>query len=218
VCPAREALVIEIGPGRGALTEKLLKRADRVIAIEVDYELVQHLRQRFAGAPLEIVHADVLQTDLSQWGPAPISGNLPYYITSPILERSTRTGAPRAVFLMQKEVADRLVAKPGNRDYGFLTVQTALLAETKYLFEVKPGSFSPPPKVDSAVVLLTPRQTQVSDDLIRFVGYCFSHKRKTLRNNLAGIYGKERIESWPEASLRAEQIPVDQFVEMWKRL
>jgi len=218
VCPAREALVIEIGPGRGALTEKLLKRADRVVAIEVDYELVEHLRERFAGANLEIVHADVLQTDLRQWGPVPVAGNLPYYITSPILERATRAGAPRAVFLMQKEVAERLVARPGTRDYGFLTVQTALLAETKYLFEVKPGSFQPPPKVDSAVVLLTPREGSVSDDLIRFVGHCFSHKRKTLRNNLVGIYGKERIEAWPEASLRAEQIPVEQFVEMWKRL
>jgi 16S rRNA (adenine1518-N6/adenine1519-N6)-dimethyltransferase len=218
VCPAREALVIEIGPGRGALTEKLLKRADRVIAIEVDHELVEHLRERFAGAPLEIVHADVLQTDLGQWGPVPIAGNLPYYITSPILQQATRTDAPRAVFLMQKEVAERLVATPGTRDYGFLTVQTALLADTKYLFDVKPGSFSPPPKVDSAVVLLTPRQQSVSDDLIRFVGHCFSHKRKTLRNNLAGIYGKDLIEAWPEASLRAEQIPIGQFVEMWKRL
>jgi 16S rRNA (adenine1518-N6/adenine1519-N6)-dimethyltransferase len=218
VCPAREALVIEIGPGRGALTEKLLKRADRVIAIEVDHELVEHLRERFAGAPLEIVHADVLQTDLGQWGPVPIAGNLPYYITSPILQQATRTDAPRAVFLMQKEVAERLVATPGTRDYGFLTVQTALLADTKYLFDVKPGSFSPPPKVDSAVVLLTPRQQSVSDDLIRFAGHCFSHKRKTLRNNLAGIYGKDLIEAWPEASLRAEQIPIGQFVEMWKRL
>jgi 16S rRNA (adenine1518-N6/adenine1519-N6)-dimethyltransferase len=218
VCPAREALVIEIGPGRGALTEKLLKRADRVIAIEVDHELVEHLRERFAGALLEIVHADVLQTDLGQWGPVPIAGNLPYYITSPILQQATRTDAPRAVFLMQKEVAERLVATPGTRDYGFLTVQTALLADTKYLFDVKPGSFSPPPKVDSAVVLLTPRQQSVSDDLIRFVGHCFSHKRKTLRNNLAGIYGKDLIEAWPEASLRAEQIPIGQFVEMWKRL
>ncbi len=194
-----------------------------MVAVEVDYELVGHLRQKFAGNPrLELVHADVLQTDLAQWGKAPIAGNLPYYITSPIMEKVARLGAPRAVFLVQKEVAERLAAQPGTSDYGFLTVQTALFASVRYLFEVKPGSFRPPPKVDSAVVLLEPRPggPAVSDPeaLIRFVGHCFGHKRKTLRNNLAGIYGKELIESWPEASLRAEQIPVEGFVEMWRRL
>jgi 16S rRNA (adenine1518-N6/adenine1519-N6)-dimethyltransferase len=221
VCPARQELVLEIGPGRGALTEKLLKRATRVVAIEVDLVLVEHLREKFAGNPrLEVVHADVLQTDLAQWGPAPIAGNLPYYITSPILEKTVRLGVPRAVFLMQQEVAERLAAKPGTREYGFLTVQTALFANVRYLFGVKPGSFQPPPKVDSAVVLLEPRALQVEspDDLIRFVGHCFDHKRKTLRNNLSPIYGRERIDTWPEAGLRAEQIPVEGFVEMWQRV
>lgn len=221
VCPARLDLVIEIGPGRGALTEKLLKRATRVIAIEVDPLLVEHLRAKFAGNPrLEVVHADVLQTDLRQWGRAPIAGNLPYYITSPILEKTVRLGAPSAVFLMQQEVAERLAAKPGTRDYGFLTVQTALFANVRYLFGVKPGSFQPPPKVDSAVVMLEPLPAPVDrpDDLIRFVGHCFAHKRKTLRNNLIPVYGKERIDTWPETGLRAEQIPVEGFVEMWRRL
>jgi 16S rRNA (adenine1518-N6/adenine1519-N6)-dimethyltransferase len=180
---------------------------------------VQHLREKFAGDPrLEIVHGDVLQTDLAQWGPAPVAGNLPYYITSPILEKTARVRAPRAVFLVQKEVAERLAAQPGSRDYGFLTVQTALFAQVRYLFEVKPGSFHPPPKVDSAVVLLEPRPSMdVPDELVRFVGHCFGHKRKTLRNNLAGIYGNQ-VETWPEASLRAEQIPVEGFVEMFRRL
>jgi len=89
-------------------------------------------------------------------GPAPIAGNLPYYITSPILEKVTRLAFPRAVFLIQKEVADRLAAKPGNRDYGYLTVQTALFATVRKLFDVAPSAFQPPPKVDSAVVLLEP--------------------------------------------------------------
>lgn len=192
-----------------------------MVAVELDPLLVEHLQERFAGnSRLEIVHADVLGTDLGQWGRAPIAGNLPYYITSPILEKCARLAAPRAVFLIQQEVAERLAAKPGTRDYGFLTVQTALFAQVRYLFGVKPGSFQPPPKVDSAVVMLEPRTALVDDpdELIRFVGHCFGHKRKTLRNNLAGIYGKEPIESWPEASLRAEQIPVEGFVEMWKRL
>ncbi len=221
MCPARQELVIEIGPGRGALTEKLLHRAARVVAIEVDSELVEHLRVRFAGnTRLEVVQADVLKTDLAQWGVAPVAGNLPYYITSPILEKTARMCPPRAVFLVQQEVAERLTAKPGTRAYGFLTVQTALFAKVRYLFGVKPGSFQPPPKVDSAVVMLEPLPAPAErpDDLIRFVGQCFAHKRKTLRNNLSPFYGKERIEAWPEAGLRAEQIPVEGFLEMWQRL
>jgi 16S rRNA (adenine1518-N6/adenine1519-N6)-dimethyltransferase len=222
VCPTGEDLVVEIGPGRGALTEKLLRRAARVVAIEIDAALVDHLRTRFAGEPrLEIVHADVLATDLAQWGRAPIAGNLPYYITSPILEKTVRLDVPRIVFLMQKEVAERLIATPGHREYGYLTLQTALFAGARLLFEVKPGSFRPPPQVDSAVVLLTPhlRDLGVGDReaFLRFLGQCFRQKRKTLRNNLAGIYGKEAIDPWPEAGLRAEQLTLEQFAAMYRR-
>ena len=217
VCPAGEDLVIEIGPGRGALTEKLLRRAARVVAIEIDAALVDRLRARFAGEPrLEIVHADVLATDLAQWGRAPIAGNLPYYITSPILEKTVRLDVPRIVFLMQKEVAERLIATPGHREYGYLTLQTALFAGARLLFEVKPGSFRPPPQVDSAVVLLTP-QMRDREAFLCFLGQCFRQKRKTLRNNLAGIYGKEAIDPWPEAGLRAEQITLEHFAEMYRR-
>ena len=212
-CPTVEDLAIEIGPGRGALTEKLLKRAARVIAIEVDRYLAGYLEQKFAGEPrLEVVRADVLETDLAQWGPGVIAGNLPYYITSPILEKTVRLRFPRAVFLVQKEVAQRLAARPGSRDYGFLTVETALFAAVRLLFEVKAAAFHPPPKVDSAVVVLESRPANPaigdSDAFLRFVGHCFRQKRKTIRNNLAAIYGKEAIERWPEAALRAEQIPV----------
>ena len=222
-CPAGEDLVIEIGPGRGALTEKLLRRAARVVAIEIDGTLVAHLRTKFAGEPrLEIVHADILATDLGRWGRAPVAGNLPYYITSPILEKTVRLDVPRMVFLIQKEVAERLIATPGHRAYGYLTLQTALFADTRLLFEVKPGSFRPPPQVDSAVVLLTPhrRDAGVGDReaFLRFLSQCFRQKRKTLRNNLAGIYGKEAIDHWPEAGLRAEQIALAQFAEMFRRL
>jgi 16S rRNA (adenine1518-N6/adenine1519-N6)-dimethyltransferase len=222
-CPSFEDLVIEIGPGRGALTEKLLKRAGRVVAIEIDPYLVEHLRQKFASDPrLEVIEGDVLETDLGQWGSAPVAGNLPYYITSPILARTVRLAPPRAVFLMQKEVARRLVAPPGGREYGFLTVETALYARACLLFEVKPSAFYPPPKVDSAVVALEPRRDSPAiprdEGLLRFVGECFRHKRKTLRNNLAEIYGKDVIASWPEAVLRAEQLSPEQFVEIYRRL
>ena len=222
VCPNPCELVVEIGPGRGALTEKLLARAERVVAIELDPFLVTHLRAKFAGeSRLTVVHADVLATDLGQWGAAPVAGNLPYYITSPILAQTVRGGAPRAVFLMQKEVAERLVAQPGSRDYGFLTVQTALFATARMLFEVKPAAFHPPPKVDSAVALLEPHHRDWGVDrerLLRFVGRCFEHKRKTIRNNLAEFYGKDVVAAWPEAGLRAEQLSIEQFAAMYARV
>ena len=212
-CPEREDLVIEIGPGRGALTEKLLKRAARVIAIELDSSLVEHLRSRYTA---EVVHSDVLAIDLAQWGPAVIAGNLPYYITSPILEKVLPLDFRRAVFLMQKEVAERLVAQPGSRDYGYLTVQTAVYAQARLLFEVKPSAFHPPPKVDSAVVLLERRPPALDDvaGFLSFVSRSFRHKRKTIRNNLSEVPG---IEDWPEAGLRAEQIEIEQFVAMYQR-
>ena len=225
-CPSPEELVIEIGPGRGSLTDKLLKRAARVVAVEVDSDLVERLRAKYAGEPrLELVHADVLQTDLGQWGSAAVVGNLPYYITSPILEQVTRlTGWPRAVFLIQKEVAERLVAGPGRREYGFLTVQTAMAADVTALFDVPPSAFHPPPKVDSAVVRLTPRNRAAelgianTREFLRFAGLCFHQKRKTLRNNLAPVYGREAVAAWPEAGLRAEQVPLEQLAEMFRRL
>ena len=220
-CPAPQSLVIEIGPGRGALTAKLLDRAARVIAIEIDHDLAGYLRQRFAGdARLEVIEADVLSVDLAQWGPAPIAGNLPYYIASPILERALRLRPPRAVFLLQKEVALRLVAQPRSRDYGYLTVATALFATARLVCEVPPSAFRPPPKVDSAVVEFSPCAPAMADPeaFLAFAAQCFRHKRKTIRNNLAVVYGKGVVESWPEAALRAEQLSLPQLEEMWRRL
>jgi 16S rRNA (adenine1518-N6/adenine1519-N6)-dimethyltransferase len=215
-CPHPEPLVVEIGPGRGALTQKLLTRAARVIAVELDPYLADYLRSRYSA---EVVHADVLSTDLAQWGRPVIAGNLPYYITSPIIEKVLRLDFIRAVFLVQKEVADRLAAAPGSRDYGFLTVQTAVFSHARKLFEVKPSAFHPPPKVDSAVVLLEPRPPVVADSeaFLRFAGLCFRHKRKTIRNNLAETYGKDLVDAWPEASSRAEQLSLEQLLDLYSR-
>ncbi len=223
-CPAREPLVIEIGPGRGALTESLLARAERVVAIELDPGLAEAVRRRFpeAATGLSVIQSDVLETDLSQWGPAVVAGNLPYYITSPILERIFALGPllVRAILLMQKEVAERLTARPGTRDYGWLTVLTLFHARPELLFTVPPGAFSPPPKVDSAAVRLTP-VTPIPGlapaPFLEFVSRAFSQKRKTLRNNLAPVYGP-RIAEMPEARLRAEQLPLEQFVDLFRRL
>jgi len=219
--------VIEIGPGRGAFTERLLQRASGVIAIEVDPYLAEHLRSKYAGeSRLEVVQADVLSTDLAQWGPAVVAGNLPYYITSPILEKIAALGpvAKRSVLLMQKEVAQRLVAAPGGRDYGFLTVQVALAESARLLFEVKPAAFHPPPQVDSAVVRLDPHDRAAELGITdprgfrEFIGRCFRQKRKTLRNNLIPYYPKDIVESWPETSLRAEQVGLEGFAQMYRRL
>jgi 16S rRNA (adenine1518-N6/adenine1519-N6)-dimethyltransferase len=227
-CPGPTPLVVEIGAGPGALTEHLLELADRVIAIEVDPDLVARLMTRFRGNPkLKIVHGDVLRTDLTAWGTAVVAGNLPYYITSPVIERTLALGKllERAVFLMQREVALRLNAKPGTRDYGFLTVATRLHAKTELLFKVPAAAFKPPPKVDSAVVRLTPWFRESADapagdpaPLLAFVGLCFRHKRKTLRNNLAGIFGDEAVAALPEANLRAEQLTLEQFRSLYHRL
>jgi 16S rRNA (adenine1518-N6/adenine1519-N6)-dimethyltransferase len=226
-CGEHQDLVIEIGPGRGALTEKLVARASRVIAVELDAFLVEHLRARFAGVPnLELVHADVLETDLGQWGPAVIAGNLPYYITSPIIEKilALKGLALGAVLLMQKEVAERLAAAPGSRDYGYLTVHTALFGSTRLLFGVKPGAFLPPPKVDSAVVRIDPHDRTAelgivdSSAFVRFIGHCFRQKRKTLRNNLVDLYGRDAVDALPEARLRAEQISLETFAGIYLRL
>jgi 16S rRNA (adenine1518-N6/adenine1519-N6)-dimethyltransferase len=226
-CPQPEAVVVEIGPGEGSLTSHLLDRAQRLVAIEVDAALAEKLRARFAGRRhFEVVHADVLDVDLSQWGPAVVVGNLPYYITSPILNRVLEMGADlvRAVFLMQKEVAGRLSAQPGSRDYGFLTVRTAFRATARTLFRVPASAFSPPPKVESAVVQLDPRTPDedlpVSDaaQFLEFVGLCFRQKRKTIRNNLAGAFAREVVDTCPEAGLRAEQLTLDGFADLYHRL
>lgn len=225
-CPAGEPLVVEIGPGRGALTEFLLARAERVVAIEVDSALVDALRKRFAAETrLTLVGADVLRTDLGQWGPAVVAGNLPYYITSGILTKILGLGPllRHAVLLVQREVAQRLTARPGTRDYGYLTVQTNLSTFPEILFSVPPSAFWPPPKVHSAVVRVAPRPhrdpwgLQDRAPFLEFVGQCFRYKRKTLRNNLVGIYGPA-VEHWPEAGLRAEQLSIDQFIDLYQRV
>lgn len=217
-CGERVERVVEIGPGKGALTESLLARADKVVAIEVDPHLVHYLNQKFRDAidagRLDVIEGDVLKTD---FGGAVITGNLPYYITSPILEKVfSLQDWTRAVFLVQAEVAERLAAKPGSRDFGYLTVQTQVHAEAEILFGVPRDAFRPPPKVESAVVSLTRRN--VAEDpagFLKFASLCFRHKRKTLRNNLMPLYDLSKMD---EGRLRAEQMSISELARLYTKL
>ena len=219
-CGEQTDLVVEIGPGRGSLTTHLLQRSKRVVAIEIDTILIHYLQNRFREEPrLTIVDQDVLKSDLGAWGPAVIAGNLPYYITSPILEKVFSAGEAwkRAVFLVQKEVAERITAKPGTRDFGYLSVQTQVNAQAQILFQVGRGAFQPPPKVESAVFSMDRQNPPVADvrGFLEFASGAFRHKRKTLRNNLLDHYTKEQIEKTGLGSERAEQLGVEQLVKLW---
>jgi 16S rRNA (adenine1518-N6/adenine1519-N6)-dimethyltransferase len=216
--------VLEIGPGRGMLTSLLAKQARRLIAVELDRVLAAQLRLRFGMFPnVEIIEADVLSIDLdSLFGPKPglgrpgiefkpaptkVIGNLPYYITSEILLRLFDHAKyfETLVVMVQREVADRIAAKPGTRDYGLLSATAQLHARVEKLFTLPPGAFAPPPKVYSSVLRLSlsPRQQELGldgngvskDGFIDFLKLSFGQKRKTLWNNLKSSY--------PETELRA---------------
>lgn len=188
--------VIEIGPGRGALTEQLLKRAGRVIAIELDRTLAPMLAERWKDEPrFQMVEGDVLEQDFAALagGPYLLAGNVPYNITTPILFHAMRRPRPtRAIYLVQKEVADRIVAPPGSDDYGALSVNVQALAEAKLLFNVGAKSFTPAPKVESAVIRIVPRAEALlrADEEEPFrvlVQACFSLRRKQMRRVLRTV-------------------------------
>lgn len=217
--------VVEIGAGEGALTEHLLAGGARVTAIEVDPALVAVLRSRFGGNDaFEIVEGDVLQIDLAALiaerssEPVLVAGNLPYYITSPILRKvfDAAGQVEQAVFLMQQEVAARVVARKGSRDYGFLSVLCRLYSEPRSLFRVPARAFRPPPRVTSAVVRLTIRSGPPADPaFIEFAKRCFSQPRKKLVNNLSGSYERSVLVRFEQSQRRAQQLDLEELQEFF---
>ncbi len=199
--------VVEIGPGKAAITALLAGRAARLVAIELDGELAARLRTQFGSAPsVEVLDADVLTVDLSALARTPgrslaVLGNLPYYITSPILQHLFKHEAvlSQAVVMVQREVAERITAVPGTRAYGLLSVLCQIHTRAELLFTLPPHAFQPPPEVDSAVVRMrfAPRWAELAVPQAAFTGFlqgCFAQKRKTLVNNLrAAGYAPERI-------------------------
>lgn len=187
--------VLEIGPGRGALTTKLVETGVNVLAIEIDRHLVPTLRTQFHFSPnFSVVEADVLTSDLSGYltGLLPtetkLVGNLPYYISTAILQKlaAERALLSRIVLMLQREVVDRISAAAGNSERGFLTLMTEMAFEVERLFDVAPEAFTPVPKVWSSVVALTPKPSSVGDEagFRAIVSAGFAQKRKTILNNL----------------------------------
>jgi 16S rRNA (adenine1518-N6/adenine1519-N6)-dimethyltransferase len=186
--------------------------------MEMDFALAAHLRDRWPeGSGFELHEGDALAFDWTQWGPGVLAGNLPYYVASAMISKYLANPGPltQAVFLIQKEVAERIVAKPGTRDFGYFSVECQYRAKTEYLFTVPPGAFRPPPKVDSAVIRLTPLATSETAGFLEFASTCFRQKRKTLRNNLAASYPKTLLDSIPTVSRRAEQLTVQELFELF---
>src|SRR5579859_3425317 len=242
-----QQLVVEIGPGKGALTEILARHAGRLIAIELDRMLATQLRYTYSHHPhVEIIEADVLKLDfrtvlnrtigpLNDLRPlkparARVVGNLPYYITSDILLRlfEFHDQFEVIVIMVQREVADRIAAKPGSRDYGLLSATAQLYAKVEKLFTLPPEAFTPPPKVHSTVLRLTiaPRFAELKIRPVEFIGFlktAFAMKRKTLLNNLKKDYSEEMIrstlkETGVRSDVRAEALPLERSAEIFRRL
>jgi 16S rRNA (adenine1518-N6/adenine1519-N6)-dimethyltransferase len=228
--------VIEIGPGAGAITEPLSTRAERVLAVELDPRLAAELRRRFSPSRATIAEQDALAFDFAAASAAAgerliVVGNLPYGITSPILLKlaSSSAALDRAVLMVQREVADRIVAAPGSRDYGLLSLSVQMYGPVERLFTLPPSAFIPPPDVHSTVFRwrFSPRFAELSVDeagFLRFARQAFAQKRKTLANNLraAGVPPAAAAAALSSARIpaqaRAEAIPIEQFAALYRAL
>jgi 16S rRNA (adenine1518-N6/adenine1519-N6)-dimethyltransferase len=230
IAPRPGQHIVEIGPGEGAMTLPLLREAGKLTAIELDRDLIEPLRDKARGiGELAIVHADVLTVDftaLAQGGTIRLVGNLPYNISTPILFHCLDHAAAIADmhFMLQKEVVDRMAAAPGSKTYGRLSVMLQLRCAVEPLLKVPPGAFRPPPKVDSAVVRLTPLPASALPEVDfaaigNIVRAAFGQRRKTLSNALSGMLDARAIAAAGiDPRARAEQLPPAGFVALAQRM
>ena len=223
---APEEIVVEIGPGEGVLTEKLVALPNRVIAVEIDPELEAKLRAKF-GDRLELRNEDAVEAAFPDTSFRAV-GNLPYNVGTPILRRVIADpNCRRAVFMLQKEVADRVVAKPGTEPYGYLTLYVQAYASAKSILTLEPKSFYPPPKVRSAVVVLDPRDPGLEsprEELLQLVSTSFRMRRKKLVNNLTGwreLTREQVLEAMRGAGIdenaRAETLALADFDRLYRK-
>lgn len=218
--------IVEIGPGEGALTLPLLARCGQLTAIELDRDLIPRLAAAaHAIGALELIEADVLGVDfqaLAAGTPLRVVGNLPYNISTPLLFHLLEhaDSITDMHFMLQKEVVDRIVAEPGSRTFGRLSVMVQARAEVESLFKVLPGSFRPPPKVDSAVIRITPKSAAELagidfDALARIVRAAFGQRRKTLANALRDIKSPDQLHAAGiDPRLRAEAVSLDGWLRL----
>lgn len=221
IAPEKTDNIIEIGPGAGALTSQILPLAKSMTAIEIDQDLIPILQQSCQPlGELILIAQDVLTVEFDQLGEnMRIIGNLPYNISTPILFHLVKTidQISDMHFMLQKEVVDRLAASPGNKDYGRLSVMLQYYCDIEFLFKVPPGAFTPPPKVESAVVRLAPRRPNLLPNvsyasLSHIVRLAFGQRRKMLRKSLKPQVTADQLESLGiDPTLRAEQLTVEDF-------
>ena len=227
VRPQPEDTVIEIGPGLAAITEPLCRRLSRLHVCEIDRDIIAYLRAQPFAAKLQIHEGDVLQFDFSGVpGRKKIVGNLPYNIATPLLFKlSTYAGEIEDMhFMLQKEVVERMVAQPESNDYGRLSVMLQYFFDMEKLIDVPPESFTPAPKVDSAVVRMIPQSGRIGtaadfDGFAALVRQAFSQRRKTLRNNLKGLAGEaDMAAAGIDPQQRAEAVAPERYVALSNRL
>lgn len=220
--------VIEIGPGLGALTQQLSFRYDRVIAYEIDSHMVEILNESLDECNnVTVIHQDFLKTDLSIYNePVSVCANLPYYITTPILFKLMELNLKAMTIMVQKEIGDRLSAKPKTRDYGALTIQIQYYFNVKKVMNVSKESFHPRPNVESIVLHLSPRDEKMPYDeqtFFAFIKKCFQFRRKTLVNNLKTIdktinYAEVLSELGIDPSIRADYLTYDDYLRLYGAL
>lgn len=220
---AEYSRVLEVGPGMGILSDFLLQKSEyETWLLDIDAESVEFLGKKYPQLENRLIHGDFLELDFSKYfnGPMAVIGNFPYNISSQILFKilDNRQHVVEVVGMFQKEVAERCVAKPGNKVYGILSVFLQAYYEVEYLFTVKAGVFNPPPKVLSAVIRLTRNQVASlpCDEKLfwQVIKAAFNQRRKTLRNALSGILTKDKLSDEPMLELRAERLSVADFVKL----